>query len=283
MDNKYIFGKLAFDSNRFKYIIDHYIILNYDMYQKYDIKIVLVDFSRMTFNDSIAALNALNNCEVKEARWDPANCKTEVYVSGKQFHLLEEVYKQFVYSSRHQIQKEVEESLSNKDNIINNIIPRHRIQKEVEESLSNKDNIINNITPEDIKNFVEEYKEYYENRTVSKDDDEEVKIQLSMTTNRKELKDIFEKYYDVSVGDFMTMTMYSNHNEELDKILCMLCSKEVLFELGTRIGEILACLNNLKQTEQDDENQKNIDHAFNEANELYKKYFMFDNNTNYYD
>lgn len=259
MDNKYIFGKLAFDSNRFKYIIDHYIILNYDMYQKYDIKIVLVDFSRMTFNDSIAALNALNNCEVKEARWDPANCKTEVYVSGKQFHLLEEVYEKFVYSSRHQIQKEVEKSLS-------------------------KDNIINNITPEDIKNFVDEYKEYYKNHSVSKDDDkEESDIQLSMTTNRKELKDIFEKYYDVSIGDFMTMTMYINHNEELDKILCMLCSKEVLFELGTRIGEILACLNNLKQTEQDDENQKNIDHAFNEANELYKKYFMFDNNTNYYD
>lgn len=259
MDNKYIFGKLAFDINRFKYITDHYIILNYDMYQKYDIKIVLVDFSRMVFNESIAALNALNNCEVKEARWDPANCKTEVYVSGREFHLLEEVYEQFVYSSRHQIQKEVEESLS-------------------------KDNIINNITPEDIKNFVDEYKEYYKNHSVSKDDDkEESDIQLSLTTNRKELKDIFEKYYDVSVGDFMTMTMYSNHNEELDKILCMLCSKGVLFEIGTRIGEILACLNNLKQTEQDDENQKNIDHAFNEANELYKKYFMFDNNTNYYD
>lgn len=259
MDNKYIFGKLAFDINRFKYITDHYIILNYDMYQKYDVKTILVDFSRMTFNDSIAALNALNNCEVKEARWDPANYKTEVYVSGRQFHLLEEVYKQFVYSSRHQIQKEVEESLS-------------------------KDNIINNITPEVIKNFVDKYKEYYKNHSVSKDDDkEESDIQLSMTTNRKELKDIFEKYYDVSIGDFMTMTMYINHNEELDKILCMLCSKEVLFELGTRIGEILACLNNLKQTEQDDENQKNIDHAFNEANELYKKYFMFDNNTNYYD
>lgn len=257
MDKKDIFGRLAFDSNRFKYITDHYVILNYDMYQEYSIKVPLVDFSKMKLNESITALNILNNCEIEEAVWDHAKCKTEVYISGREFKWFEKIYERFVYPSRHQIQKEVEESLS-------------------------KDNIINNITPEDIKNFVEEYKEYYENRTISKDD-EEVNIQLSMTTNRKELKDIFEKYYDVSVGDFMTMTMYSNYNEELDKILCMLCSKEVLFELGTRIGEILTCLNNLKQTEQDDENQKNIDHTFNEANELYKKYFMFDNNTNYYD
>lgn len=174
-----------------------------------------------------------------------------------------------------------------KTKLLSRILDSKEFDKHIEESSSQvntiiSEDIINSITPEDIKNFVDEYKEYYENHTVSKDD-EEVKIQLSMTTNRKELKDIFEKYYDVSIGDFMTMTMYSNHNEELDKILCMLCSKEVLFELGTRIGEILTCLNNLKQTEQDDENQKNIDHAFNETNELYKKYFMFDNNTNYYD
>lgn len=31
MDKKDIFGRLAFDSDRFKYITDHYIILNYDM------------------------------------------------------------------------------------------------------------------------------------------------------------------------------------------------------------------------------------------------------------
>lgn len=259
MDKKDTFGRLAFDSSRFKYITDHYVILNYDMYQEYNIKVSLVDFSKMKFNESIAALNVLNNCEIKETIWDPVKCKTEVYVSGREFKWFEKIYERFVYTARHKIQKEFDEH--------------------VEESLSE---IINSITPEDIKNFIEEYKEYYENRTISKDD-EEVNIQLSMTTNRKELKDIFEKYYDVCIGDFMTMTMYSNHNEELDKILCMLCSKKVLFELGTRIGEILACLNNLKQTEQNDENQKNIDHAFNEANELYKKYFMFDNNTNYYD
>ena len=268
MDKKDIFGRLAFDSNRFKYITDHYVILNYDIYQEYNVKTQLVDFSKMKFNESIAALNALNNCEIKETIWDHIKCKTEVYVSGREFKWFEKIYERFVYTARHKIQKDfdkhVEESLSE---IINSITPED----------------IKNFVEEDIKNFVEEYKEYYENRTVSKDNDEEVKIQLSMTTNRKELKDIFEKYYDVSIGDFMTMTMYSNHNEELDKILCMLCSKEVLFELGTRIGEILACLNNLKQTEQNDENQKNIDHAFNEANELYKKYFMFDNNTNYYD
>lgn len=260
MDKKDIFCRLAFDSNRFKYITDHYVILNYDIYQEYNVKTQLVDFSKMKFNESITTLNALNNCEIKETIWDPVKCKTEVYVSGREFKYFEKIYERFIYTARHKIQKEFD--------------------NHVEESLSE---IINSITPEDIKNFVEEYKEYYENRTVSKDDDEKVNIQLSMTTNRKELKDIFEKYYDVSIGDFMTMTMYSNHNEELDKILCMLCSKEVLFELGARIGEILACLNNLKQTEQDDENQKNIDHAFNETNELYKKYFMFDNNTNYYD
>lgn len=270
MDKKDIFGRLAFDNNRFKYIIDHYIILNYDMYQEYNVKAQLVDFSKMKLNESIVALNALNNCEIEEAIWDPVKCKTEVYVSGREFKWFEKIYERFVYATRHQIQKEfdkhIEESLSEN----NNVIP---------------EDIINNITQEDIKNFVDEYKEYYESRNVSKDNDkeEEQDIQLSMTTNRKELKDIFEKYYGVSVGDFMTMTMYSNHNEELDKILCMLCSKEVLFELGTRIGEILTCLNNLKQTEQDDENKKNIDYAFNEANELYKKYFMFDNNTNYYD
>lgn len=231
-------------------------------YQEYNTKAVLIDFSKMKLNESITALNVLNNCEIEETIWDPVKCKTEVYVSCRKFNQLEKIYERFVYATRHQIQKEFD--------------------KHIEESSSE---VYNNITPEDIKKFVEEYKGYYENRTISKDDDkeEELDIQLSMTTNRKELKDIFEKYYGVSVGDFMTMTMYSNHNEELDKILCMLCSKEVLFELGTRIGEILTCLNNLKQTEQDDENQKNIDHAFNEANELYKKYFMFDNNTKYYD
>lgn len=261
MDKKDIFGKLAFDSNRFKYITDHYIILNYDMYQEYNVKAQLVDFSKMKLNESIAALNALNNCEIEETIWDPVKCKTEVYISGRKFKWLEKIYERFVYATRHQIQKEFDKHIEN-----NNVI---------------SEDIINNITPEDIKKFVEEY---YKNHSVSKDDDkEEPDIQLSMITNRKELKDIFEKYYGVSVGDFMTMTMYSNHNEELDKILCMLCSKEVLFELGTRIGEILTCLNNLKQTEQDDENKKNIDHAFNEANELYKKYFMFDNNTKYYD
>lgn len=150
MNNKNdIFGRLVFDSNRFKYITDHHVILNYDMYQEYNTKVVLVDFSKMKLNESIITLNTLNNCEVKEARWDPTNCKTEVYVSGRQFHLLEKVYEQFVYCSRHQIQKEVEESLS-EDNIY-----------------------IYNITPEDIKNFVEEYKEYYESRNVSKDDGKE--------------------------------------------------------------------------------------------------------------
>lgn len=83
----------------------------------------------------IITLNTLNNCEVKEARWDPVNYKTEVYVSGKQFHLLEKLYEQFVYCSRHQIQREVEE-LSFE---VNNIIP---------------ENIINNITLEDIKTLL---------------------------------------------------------------------------------------------------------------------------------
>lgn len=255
MDKKDMFNKLTFDSDRFKYIIDHYVILNYDMYQKYNVKIPLINFSKMKLNESITILNVLNNCEIEETIWDPVNCKTELYISGIKFNWLEKMYKRFVYDTCHQIQKEFD--------------------KHIEKSSSE----VNNIIPEDIKDFVEEY---YKNHSVSKDD-EEVNIQLSMITNRKELKDIFEKYYDVSIGDFMTMTMYSNHNEELDKILCMLCSKGVLFELGTRIGEILDCLNNLEQTEQDDENKKNIDHAFNEANDLYKKYFMFDNNTKYYD
>lgn len=253
MDKKDIFSRLTFDSNAFKYITDHYVILNYDIYQKHNVKVPLVDFSKMKLNESITALNVLNNCEIEETVWNPVNCKTELYISGIKFNWLEKMYKRFVHDTRHQIQKEFDKHIKKSSSEVNNIIP---------------EDIINNITPEDIKDFVEKY---YKNHSVSKDDDEEVNIQLSMTTNRKELKDIFEKYYDVSIGDFMTMTMYSNHNEELDKILCMLCSKEVLFELGTRIGEILACLNNLKQTEQNDENQKNIDHAFNEANELYKK------------
>lgn len=52
MDKKDIFGRLVFDRNRFKYITDHYIILNYDMYQEYNIKAVLVDFSKMKLNES---------------------------------------------------------------------------------------------------------------------------------------------------------------------------------------------------------------------------------------
>lgn len=256
MDNKDIFGRLAFDSNRFKYITDHYIILNYDMYQEYNTKAVLIDFSKMKLNESIIALNVLNNCEIEKTIWDPVKCRTEVYVSGRQFHLLEELYEQFVYSSRHQIQKEVEESLS-------------------------KDNIVNSITPEDIKNFVEEYKGYYESRNVSKNDDkeEEQDIQLSMITNRKELKDIFERYYNVSIGDFMTMTADENHNEDLDKILCMLCSKGVLFQLGTSLGDILAYLQNLKCNKYltKDQVKEYITGAFNKTNELYKHYNKFDN------
>lgn len=121
MDKKDIFGKLAFDSNRFKYITDHYVILNYDMYQEYNTKAQLVDFNKMKLNESITTLNILNNCEIEEVVWDPVNCKTEVYVSGRKFKLLEKIYERFVYTTRHQIQKEfdkhIEESLSEINNI----------------------------------------------------------------------------------------------------------------------------------------------------------------------
>lgn len=146
--------------------------------------------------------------------------------------------------------------------------------------MNNPENIINNITLEDIKNFVDEYKGYYESRNVSKDDDkeEEPDIQLSMTTSRKELKNIFERYYDVSIGDFMTMTAHENHNEDLDKILCMLCSKRILFELGTRLGDILTYLQNLEYNKYltKDQVKEYITGAFNKTNELYKHYNKFD-------
>lgn len=259
---KYIFGRLAFDTNRFKYITDHYIILNWDMYQEYNTKAVLVDFSKMKLNESIAALNTLNNCEIEETIWDPVKCKTEVYISGRKFKWLEKIYERFVYATRHQIQKKFDKHIEK-----NNVIP---------------EDIINSITPEDIKNFVEEYKEYYESRNVSKDDgkEEELDIQLSLTTNRKELKDIFERYYNVSIGDFMTMIAHENHNEDLDKILCMLCSKGVLFQLGTSLGDILIYLQNLEYNKYltEDQVKEYITGAFNKTNELYKHYKQFDNN-----
>lgn len=78
----------------------------------------------------------------------------------------------------------------------------------------------------------------------------------------------------------MTMIVYENHNEDLDKILCMLCSKRILFELGTRLGDILTYLQNLEYNKYltKDQVKEYITGAFNKTNELYKHYNKFDKN-----